>query len=49
VGDRCGAGGNDKELYDKLQPDHSYSTSSPNRTIKIVESIIDKIVKEKNT
>ena len=45
VGDRCGDGGNDKELYDELQPDHSFSTSSPKHTARIIESIINKKLK----
>ncbi len=43
VGDRCGTGGNDKELYDKLQPDKSFSTTGPNNTKKIINSIISQI------
>lgn len=43
VGDRCGEGGNDKELYDVLQPNKSFSTINPERTAKIINSIISKI------
>jgi len=43
VGDRCGPGGNDKELYEKLQPNNSFATVNPSNTAKIVEKIISKI------
>lgn len=46
VGDRCGLGGNDKELYDELQPNNSFATKNPKNTIEIVEKLIYKILKE---
>ena len=46
IGDRCGAGGNDKELYDKLQPSNSFATKDPKNTIQIVENLIHNVIKE---
>ncbi len=43
IGDRCGAGGNDKEIFDLLQPNNSFSTSCPDRTGEIIKTIISKI------
>ena len=43
VGDRCGVGGNDKELYDRLQPNNSFATKDPKNTAKIIEKLICKI------
>ena len=43
VGDRCSIGGNDKELYDLLQPTMSHCTTGPSKTKKIIKSIISKI------
>ena len=42
VGDRCTGTGNDKTLYDMLQPDNSYETKSPEMTIDLINSAIKK-------
>lgn len=39
IGDRCGEGGNDKELYDRLQPDNSFATAGPDNTASIVSQL----------
>ena len=39
VGDRCGQGGNDKELYEQLQPNRSFATSGPENTKNIIENL----------
>ena len=39
VGDRCGVGGNDKELYDHLGA-KAFQTKSPNNTISIIKEDI---------
>ncbi len=49
VGDRCGAGGNDKELYDHLGPSRAFATKSPANTVTIInEVIIPQILGEQN-
>jgi phosphomannomutase len=40
VGDKCTGTGNDKTLYDLLQPADSYETKSPSMTIELIEKII---------
>ena len=45
VGDKCTGMGNDRTLYDMLQPDNSYETKNPEETIKIIEKILNKIKK----
>tara|TARA_R100000231_G_scaffold110534_1_gene81925 strand:+ start:78 stop:875 length:798 start_codon:yes stop_codon:yes gene_type:complete len=40
LGDRCGDNGNDKEIFDALQPEHSFWVDSTNHTKKILEEII---------
>ncbi len=40
IGDRCFEGGNDKEIYEKCQP-NSYVTSGPSNTIGIVKKILE--------
>ena len=41
VGDRCTGSGNDKEIYDLLHPQGTaFETSSPARTVEIIEEII---------
>jgi len=42
VGDKCTGTGNDKTLYDLLQPTDSYETKSPEMTINLINSIIEK-------
>lgn len=39
VGDKCTGSGNDKTLYDLLQPANSYETKSPDMTIKLIDKI----------
>lgn len=40
VGDRCGLGGNDKELYDFVGPSRAFETSGPNMTKSIINDMI---------
>ncbi len=40
LGDRCGDNGNDKEIYDKLQPKNSFWVKDTKDTKKIIEEII---------
>ena len=42
VGDKCTGTGNDKALYDMLQPNNSWETSSPSMTIEIINHMIEK-------
>jgi phosphomannomutase len=42
VGDKCTGTGNDKTLYELLQPTDSYETRSPSMTIELINSIIKK-------
>tara|TARA_R110001583_G_scaffold14285_3_gene60105 strand:- start:7522 stop:8307 length:786 start_codon:yes stop_codon:yes gene_type:complete len=42
VGDKCTGTGNDKTLYDLLQPADSYETKNPEMTISLIDSIIEK-------
>ena len=46
VGDRCGSGGNDKELYDFLGPKKAFVTSGPTETKQIIEKNIIPLLKE---
>ena len=44
VGDRCGEGGNDKEIYDTLIRDNrAFATSDTTKTAVIIEKIIEDI------
>ena len=47
VGDRTGENGNDKEIYEKLQPSHSFSTSGPEHTKYIIHEVIMPRLKSK--
>ena len=40
LGDRCGDNGNDKEIFDALQPECSYWVDSPSHTKEILEEIL---------
>jgi len=40
LGDRCGDNGNDKEIFDALQPDHSYWVDGTKHTKEILEEIL---------
>tara|TARA_Y100001973_G_scaffold96182_1_gene150576 strand:- start:346 stop:1137 length:792 start_codon:yes stop_codon:yes gene_type:complete len=40
VGDRCGEGGNDKAIYDRLQPDNSFWVKDTKETKKIIKEVI---------
>ena len=42
IGDKCTGTGNDKTLYDMLQPDNSRETTSPSGTIEIIDEIVKK-------
>ena len=42
VGDKCTGTGNDKTLYDLLQPTDAYETKNPEMTIELINSIIKK-------
>lgn len=44
VGDKCTGTGNDKTLYDLLQPTDSYETKNPEMTIELINSIIKKVL-----
>jgi len=46
VGDRCGVGGNDKELFDKLQPDKSFATTGPENTASIINFLISNVTQD---
>ena len=49
VGDRCTGYGNDRTLYEALEPGvTSFSTDSPSNTISIIKSITTKLGKESN-
>tara|TARA_B100000700_G_scaffold179509_1_gene198213 strand:+ start:14548 stop:15318 length:771 start_codon:yes stop_codon:yes gene_type:complete len=39
IGDKCTGTGNDRALYDMLQPDNSRETLNPSMTIEIIEEI----------
>ena len=39
IGDKCTGTGNDKTLYDMLQPNNSFETKSPDMTIDLIERI----------
>ena len=39
IGDKCTGTGNDKTLYDMLQPSNSFETKSPDMTIDLIERI----------
>ena len=39
IGDKCTGTGNDKTLYDMLQPENSKETASPSMTIDLIERI----------
>jgi len=44
VGDRCGPGGNDKEIYDLLKKEgRAFSTESPEQTAEIIRGIKQKV------
>ena len=44
VGDRCGEGGNDKEIYDHLiKHKRAFATSTPEKTSLIINKIIEEI------
>jgi len=40
LGDRCGDNGNDKEIFDALQPECSYWVDGPSHTKEILEEIL---------
>jgi len=40
LGDRCGDNGNDKEIFDKLQPDNSFWVHDTKHTKEILEQIV---------
>jgi len=41
VGDKCVGDGNDKEIYEKLQPKNSFKVSSTKETKEVIQNIID--------
>ena len=43
IGDKCTGEGNDKQLFDFLQPDSSWETGSVDETVSLTEKIIDNI------
>ena len=43
VGDKCKGSGNDKALYDFLQPNHSYETQEPSSTIELINTFIEEL------
>ena len=43
VGDKCTGSGNDKALYDFLQPNNSYETKQPGTTIKLINTFIEEL------
>lgn len=45
IGDKCTGTGNDKALYDILQPKSSYETKNPEETICLIDSIIKRLAK----
>lgn len=46
VGDRCGDNGNDKEIYDALQPNNSFWTKDTKQTKEIIEQLIERFRNE---
>ena len=48
IGDKCTGTGNDKALYDMLQPSNSHETKSPEQTIEIIKKIIGNIKQKLN-
>ena len=40
LGDRCGDNGNDKEIFDALQPESSFWVDGPRHTKEILEEIL---------
>ena len=47
LGDRCGDNGNDKEIFDALQPEQSFWVDGPTHTKEILEEIIIPKMREK--
>jgi phosphomannomutase len=45
IGDRCGEGGNDKEIYEHLQPD-SFSVKNTRETIEILDNVLIPLFKK---
>ena len=41
VGDKCEGDGNDKEIYEKLQPENSFKVSNTEQTKEVIQQIID--------
>ena len=41
VGDKCDGDGNDKEIFEKLQPNNSFKVSNTKETEKVIQKIID--------
>ena len=46
LGDRCGDNGNDKELFDLLQPERSFWVDDTKHTREILESILNPKLRE---
>lgn len=44
IGDKCTGSGNDKALYDFLQPNNSYETQNPESTIKLIKTLIQELL-----
>lgn len=48
VGDRCGDNGNDKEIYDALQPNNSFWVKDTSETKKTIEQLVEKFKNERS-